>query len=520
MVDTPLLTAVVNRDVGAALELLHAAANGGVAVDLNLVDNEYGSPALVWAAGHGDVEVVTALLAAPGKDGVAVDLNLADKDGQTVLMWAASNGNIAVITALLAAPGKDGVAVDLNAAGKAGNTALIVAANRGNTEIVTALLAAPGKDGVAVDLNLADKKGSTALISAAANGHVEIVAALLDAKDKHARIATAADVSAIADDGHTAHHYASTKHPAKFTPELLSRLSGDYGKLVAAIKDGDVAAVRAVLAAAAGPAILNTADANNDTVLMVAVQSASMPMLNALLEAGGQSILDAAVTLATSAGKSDILSSLRLLRAPAGGGASSTNGGDGAAAAGGGGRAAVATADADAAHRCPTWKRAKAVVDSWGLPSSLFKPDYDMCYCGQCGCHDASLESATRGTPPKTYAFPIGWCRFALNLPAGENTKLLAKKHVSFHGTRLDSARAILDASNPQLLMPGSTTEKGFKLPIRPGHIAGPFERTNEFTKKREMFNPNQIFTSPTIKVSALHLFQVDLPGACPRGLK
>ena len=81
MADTPLLTAVINKDVGTVLALLDAAANDGSAVDLNVVDSEHGGTALMLAAGQGYIAVVAALLATTGKDGVAVDLNLTDKDG-------------------------------------------------------------------------------------------------------------------------------------------------------------------------------------------------------------------------------------------------------------------------------------------------------------------------------------------------------------------------------------------------------------------------------------------------------
>ena len=58
MADTRLLTAVINKDVVSALDLLGAAADGGSAVDLNLVDSEHGSTALVFAAelGHAQAQ--------------------------------------------------------------------------------------------------------------------------------------------------------------------------------------------------------------------------------------------------------------------------------------------------------------------------------------------------------------------------------------------------------------------------------------------------------------------------------
>eukprot|EP00729_Bicosta_minor_P005700 gene5700-28341_t len=153
------------------------------------------------------------------------------------------------------------------------------------------------------------------------------------------------------------------------------------------IARNNVAAVTTILTSEP-PSILDAKNNANYTVLMIAVQSAGLPIITAILDADS---------------------------------------------------------DSDNAHACPTWKRAKVVVDHWGLPPSLFKPDYDMCYCGECKCHDPKLTFDHRGT----------------------------------------------------------RTESGFKIPIRDGHLES-HERTNEFTKEKETFNPNQIFTSPTIKVIKL----------------
>lgn len=107
---------------------------------------------------------------------------------------------------------------------------------------------------------------------------------------------------------------------------------------------------------------------------------------------------------------------------------------------------------------------------------------------------------SVRGDPPKTYGFPIGWCRFGLHLPMGMDAQRMDMRHVAFHGTKSDAAVAILTGSNPQLLTPGTETESGFTLPIRPGHIDGGFTRINSRSGATETFDPKQIFMSPTIK--------------------
>lgn len=113
---------------------------------------------------------------------------------------------------------------------------------------------------------------------------------------------------------------------------------------------------------------------------------------------------------------------------------------------------------------------------------------------------EPSSRLPVRGDPPKSYGFPIGWCRFGLHLPAGMDAQRMDARHVAFHGTKSDAAVAILTGSNPQLLTPGTETESGFTLPIRPGHIAGGFTRINRRSGATETFDPNQIFMSPTIK--------------------
>jgi hypothetical protein len=51
--------------------------------------------------------------------------------------------------------------------------------------------------------------------------------------------------------------------------------------------------------------------------------------------------------------------------------------------------------------------------------------------------------------------------------------------------------------------MPGDTTADGTEITIREGHIPGIVSRTNRYTGKREDFDPNQVFTSPSIKYCA-----------------
>jgi hypothetical protein len=49
-------------------------------------------------------------------------------------------------------------------------------------------------------------------------------------------------------------------------------------------------------------------------------------------------------------------------------------------------------------------------------------------------------------------------------------------------------------------LRPGEFTSSGFRIPIRKRPITGAFRRFNNHSKTSEEIDPNQIFTSPSIK--------------------
>ena len=71
---------------------------------------------------------------------------------------------------------------------------------------------------------------------------------------------------------------------------------------------------------------------------------------------------------------------------------------------------------------------------------------------------------------------------------------------MAFHGTRVGTAVAILQQADWQLLQPGDVTASGVKIPIRAGHIKEPFRRVNSHTGEQELFDPRQIFTSPSVR--------------------
>uniref|UniRef100_T1IVE5 NHR domain-containing protein n=1 Tax=Strigamia maritima TaxID=126957 RepID=T1IVE5_STRMM len=148
-------------------------------------------------------------------------------------------------------------------------------------------------------------------------------------------------------------------------------------------------------------------------------------------------------------------------------------------------------------------RRFKAVL---GIPEAYFQSENNYtCYCEI--CHKIRGEELyhKKGDPPKDFALPFGWCKFALKSPhKADNAALVDKWHVAFHGTKLGEIRKILDFG--ELLLPseigletslqslsqknkdsdGDGTQIYFSPTIRyAGHV---------------MFAPNHEFTDPKTK--------------------
>eukprot|EP00729_Bicosta_minor_P008852 gene8852-13365_t len=85
---------------------------------------------------------------------------------------------------------------------------------------VTALVEAEGGGDAAGK----EDGGKTVLMIAAEAGRADAVGVMLAHWGRVDTEGDAVDVSIKDNSGHTAHHYASKKHPAKFTPETLTRL--------------------------------------------------------------------------------------------------------------------------------------------------------------------------------------------------------------------------------------------------------------------------------------------------------
>eukprot|EP01083_Nonionella_stella_P278812 948229_1 len=155
-------------------------------------------------------------------------------------------------------------------------------------------------------------------------------------------------------------------------------------------------------------------------------------------------------------------------------------------------------------NKCP-FDIAQQVLQKYfpSIPALFFDKKGDKCFCMKCHSQRKDKLHYSRGQPPKRYTLPIEWVRFGLKTNEAKcaMNNVWSHWHVAFHGTVKEIVPQIFQAGLI-LLKPGDVTIKGTKLPIRGGHISKPFERFNKYTSKKELFDPNQIYISPSIKYS------------------
>ncbi|XP_070552353.1 uncharacterized protein [Ptychodera flava] len=63
---------------------------------------------------------------------------------------------------------------------------------------------------------------------------------------------------------------------------------------------------------------------------------------------------------------------------------------------------------------CKRFKTSMELSDEDVCADAFFNSEFNMCYCLQCHEHRGDKLCYLRGAPPKVYALPLGWCRFAL----------------------------------------------------------------------------------------------------------
>ncbi|XP_063043226.1 neuralized-like protein 4 isoform X2 [Engraulis encrasicolus] len=166
------------------------------------------------------------------------------------------------------------------------------------------------------------------------------------------------------------------------------------------------------------------------------------------------------------------------------------------------------------------------------LPDGYFNEDakYNLCYCES--CHKLRGDEAyyKRGEPPRDYALPFGWCRFALRIkPHCEVSNAFKKWHIAYHGTSVGALRRTLDLSQ---LLPAESSSIFTVSPVKtesqssygePEENSAPErererererdrdrdrerERENERERERDRDAP-RVQLSPTMRYSGLEVF-------------
>uniref|UniRef100_A0A673G670 Neuralized-like protein 4 n=1 Tax=Sinocyclocheilus rhinocerous TaxID=307959 RepID=A0A673G670_9TELE len=151
------------------------------------------------------------------------------------------------------------------------------------------------------------------------------------------------------------------------------------------------------------------------------------------------------------------------------------------------------------------------------LPDGYFNEDakYNLCYCES--CHKLRGDEAyyKRGEPPRDYALPFGWCRFALRIKTHcEVSNAFKKWHIAYHGTSVGSLRRILDHN--QLLSAESSSIFSLSPVKTEGH--GSYGEPEENSAPEREIPRVQL--SPTMRYSGLEVFAPKVQFRDPRSLR
>eukprot|EP01083_Nonionella_stella_P263179 894279_1 len=150
---------------------------------------------------------------------------------------------------------------------------------------------------------------------------------------------------------------------------------------------------------------------------------------------------------------------------------------------------------------------------------AMFEPHGNRCFCRYCHVERRDTYTYVRGNPPQTYVLPIGYARFGIKLTSQQQNgqNILDDWHVVYHGTKVSFLSEICESGlillKPNDFQLSQDCAKYEDIKIRPKHIPRKFERVNKYTKQRETFDPEQIFTSPSPTYSSKYCNTVDLDG-------
>ncbi|KAL4631473.1 neuralized-like protein 4 isoform X1 [Arapaima gigas] len=147
------------------------------------------------------------------------------------------------------------------------------------------------------------------------------------------------------------------------------------------------------------------------------------------------------------------------------------------------------------------------------LPDGYFDDDSkcSLCYCESCHKLRGDEPYYKRGEPPRDYALPFGWCRFALRIKSHcEVANGYKKWHMAYHGTTVGSLRRTLDHN--QLLSGTSSIFSVAQVKV---------EGQNGYTELEENSAPERevpkVQLSPTMRYSGLEAFAPKVQFQDPR---
>ncbi|MCU0501266.1 MAG: ankyrin repeat domain-containing protein [Anaerolineae bacterium] len=233
---TPIMAATHGNRVETVRALIQAGA------DINIRDNRLDNPFL-YAGAEGLLEILRLTIDAKA------DTRLTNRFGGTALIPAAERGHVEIVNELLTRTD-----VNVNHVNNLGWTALleaIVLSNGGERhQRIVQLLVDHG-----ANINIADKDGVTPLKHAQARGFKEIEQILLKAATTGARGSAVGDAAAKARDA----------------------------RLIAAAKQGDVAAVKELLSQGAS---VHARDEKGETALIAAAYRNDLAIADLLIRAG------------------------------------------------------------------------------------------------------------------------------------------------------------------------------------------------------------------------------------------
>eukprot|EP01083_Nonionella_stella_P000025 58_1 len=143
---------------------------------------------------------------------------------------------------------------------------------------------------------------------------------------------------------------------------------------------------------------------------------------------------------------------------------------------------------------CTNFTEAYGIIQNQFNIKPFIDDKFNKCYCDRCEVQEVYYRDDV------PWYTPIGWAKMALKAPRAEALEAF-KWPVCYHGTSLISAQKILNAG--QILPPGSRSVGNEPVKTKQYHIKTKFYRFNTFLRRREMFDPNQVFISPSYRYAS-----------------